>query len=153
MSTNSSIIVMHPVSGLFASVYCHSDGYLEYNGVLLHRCYPALADVVALVALGDISSLTDSYDTTLSYYRWRADPIRINISDVLSDHDMYEYNYLFRDGEWHVKHAGNAWKPLGEQVSGMDMPRVSGIADRWDGKTRYFPPGFSAGRLVDWSTI
>jgi hypothetical protein len=152
MSTNSSIIVMHPVSGVFASVYVHSDGYLQYNGVLLHRCYTTLEQVAALVSLGDISSLGDSYATTLSYYRGRSDPVRINISPVLSDHDEYEYNYLFRDNEWHVKYHGNAWKPLGEQVSGMGMPRVSTIEDRWDGKTR-FHPYRRMDMLDDWSTI
>lgn len=151
MSTNSSIILKHPKSDVYASVYCHSDGYLEHNGVILQRCFTTLEQVLALVSLGDLSYLGNSYDTALSYYRWRKDPIQINISDVLSDHDQHEYSYLFREGEWFVKFHGNAWHPLAPLVADMPMPRVSDTTDRWDGKTRYRP--FGQPMIDVWSTI
>ena len=54
MGTRSRIAVMH--GEVCKSVYCHWDGYLEYNGSLLHKHYDS-AKANNLVALGDLSSL------------------------------------------------------------------------------------------------
>ena len=54
MGTRSRIGVMH--GDVCKSVYCHWDGYLEHNGVILHEHYDS-AKANHLVALGDISSL------------------------------------------------------------------------------------------------
>ena len=54
MGTRSRIGVMH--GDVVKSVYCHWDGYLEHNGMLLQENYDS-AKANNLVALGDISSL------------------------------------------------------------------------------------------------
>ena len=54
MGTRSRIGVMH--GDVCKSVYCHWDGYLEHNGVILHESYDS-AKANNLVALGDLSSL------------------------------------------------------------------------------------------------
>ena len=54
MGTRSRIAVMHGDN--CKSVYCHWDGYLEYNGSLLQKHYDS-AKANNLVALGDLSSL------------------------------------------------------------------------------------------------
>ena len=54
MGTHSRIGVMH--GDTVKSVYCHWDGYLEHNGVILQKHYDS-ARANNLVALGDISSL------------------------------------------------------------------------------------------------
>ena len=54
MGTRSRIGVMH--GDVCKSVYCHWDGYLEYNGILLQEHYDS-AKANHLVALGDVSSL------------------------------------------------------------------------------------------------
>jgi len=54
MGTHSRIGVMH--GDIVKSVYCHWDGYLEHNGVILQKHYDS-ARANNLVALGDISSL------------------------------------------------------------------------------------------------
>lgn len=54
MGTRSRIGVMH--GDVCKSVYCHWDGYLEYNGMLLQEHYDS-AKANHLVALGDLSSL------------------------------------------------------------------------------------------------
>ena len=54
MGTRSLIAVMH--GDVCKSVYCHWDGYLEHNGVILQEHYDS-AKANQLVALGDISSL------------------------------------------------------------------------------------------------
>ena len=54
MGTRSRIAVMHGDN--CKSIYCHWDGYLEYNGSLLQKHYDS-AKANNLVALGDMSSL------------------------------------------------------------------------------------------------
>jgi hypothetical protein len=54
MSTRSRIGVMHGTN--CKSVYCHSDGYLDYNGRMLLEHYDS-TKANFLVALGDLSSL------------------------------------------------------------------------------------------------
>ena len=54
MGTRSRIGVMH--GDVCKSVYCHWDGYLEHNGVILQENYDS-AKANHLVALGDLSSL------------------------------------------------------------------------------------------------
>ena len=54
MSTNSRIAVMHGT--VCKSVYCHWDGYLAHNGVILQEHYDS-SKANHLVALGDLSSL------------------------------------------------------------------------------------------------
>jgi hypothetical protein len=54
MGTRSRIGVMH--GDVCKSVYCHWDGYLEHNGVILQEHYNS-AKANHLVSLGDLSSL------------------------------------------------------------------------------------------------
>jgi hypothetical protein len=54
MGTRSRIGVMH--GNLCKSVYCHFDGYLEHNGVILQEHYDS-ARANHLVSLGDLSAL------------------------------------------------------------------------------------------------
>lgn len=56
MSTNS-IIAKQYEDGTIRSIYCHWDGYYEYNGDLLNKYYPFNFKIEALLDLGDISSL------------------------------------------------------------------------------------------------
>ena len=57
MSTRSRIGIKDPKSGKIRSVYCHSDGYFEGVGLMLHRHYRDTAKIKALIALGDLSTL------------------------------------------------------------------------------------------------
>ena len=54
MGTRSRIGVMH--GDKVKSVYCHWDGYLSHNGIVLQEHYDS-AKANHLVALGDLSSL------------------------------------------------------------------------------------------------
>lgn len=56
MSTRSSIAIKRP-NGTVESIYCHSDGYLEYNGVMLNNFYREMRKINSLINLGDISFL------------------------------------------------------------------------------------------------
>ena len=56
MSTNSSICMLGK-DGKVKEIYCHWDGYLDYNGNLLINHYKDPEKVKSLIALGSISSL------------------------------------------------------------------------------------------------
>ena len=56
MSTNS-IIAKQYENGTIKSIYCHWDGYFEYNGRILDESYGYSFKVDDLIELGEISSL------------------------------------------------------------------------------------------------
>lgn len=56
MSTRSNIAIKHK-DNTYDMIYCHSDGYLEYNGVVLYKYYQDENKIKNLIDLGDISLL------------------------------------------------------------------------------------------------
>ncbi len=93
------------------SVYCHWDGYPEFNGVKLVEHFNSHDAAAELIDGGGISSLWDNHAwdmTTLPtcgprYFTSRGDeynPPRLNsnLNEYLSEGE--EYAYLFANGEW-----------------------------------------------------
>lgn len=127
MGTRSRIAVMHGDN--CKSVYCHWDGYLEYNGKMLQEQYNS-SKANHLVALGDISSLRPNVfipdgvehsfekpadDITVFYGRDRGEK---NV-DFCTDSSFgkflervedcgAEYYYIMKDGEWYAGCIYNA---------------------------------------------
>lgn len=121
MGTRSRIGVMHGT--VCKSVYCHWDGYLEYNGKLLQENYDS-SKANFLVALGDISSLRKSIeipegvehsfekptdDITIFYGRDRGEKgvdfaVDFTFENFLNrvDECGAEYYYIMKDGVWYV---------------------------------------------------
>lgn len=58
MSTRSNIGKLNP-DGTVTRIYCHFDGYLSHNGYTLVEHYQDEAKVDQLLALGDLSTLSD----------------------------------------------------------------------------------------------
>jgi hypothetical protein len=56
MGTRSFISIKHK-DNTYSGVYCHWDGYPEWNGKILKEDYQARSKVVDLIDGGDISSL------------------------------------------------------------------------------------------------
>ena len=50
---------MEQDDGSYKGVYCHSDGYLTYNGAMLLDHYNSREKADALIALGDLSLLCE----------------------------------------------------------------------------------------------
>lgn len=125
MSTRSSIAIKRK-DGTIESVYCHSDGYLEYNGIMLDKFYRNQEKINSLINLGDLSFLdrrvnpepdvTHSFDfdkrqegVTVAYGRDRNDKntqkkIHKNLSeytDYLFDSWLiYAYLYDEENSKW-----------------------------------------------------
>jgi len=129
MSTNSRIAIKRD-DGTITAVYCHWDGYPEYNGRILCRYYETLEKAEALVALGGLSSirprlapdegethtfLNAKSDITIAYYRDRGE-----IFDSLEYPNSkeyygstYDYRYMFFSGRWFINGGEvDTWVPL-----------------------------------------
>jgi hypothetical protein len=130
MATRSRIGIKNP-DGTVKSVYCHWDGYPDYNGRILCAHYATREAAEALIALGSISSLRERLapdegevhnfdnpkrDITIAYHRDRGEDLEI---EDYSDVERYymsttDYRYLFSDGKWFVDSTDerNTWVPL-----------------------------------------
>jgi len=126
------------------SIYCHWDGYVEYNGKMLIDYYNNNARTEELINLGDISSLRKKIstsgehsfdnpqeDVTIAYHRDRGEEKRINeeyLTNFLENivESDIEFVYLrFRD-EWlyatvdydyiQEKYVLSAFRPLEYKV-------------------------------------
>lgn len=128
MATRSTIAMEQP-DGRIMKIYCHWDGYLDHNGEILHTHYRDRARVLALMLLGNISSLREQigephdFDAHYSkgdareawcvaYGRDRGE--KDSEAQVYRDFDHYreecqfeEFNYIFRlDDQWYVEFYG-----------------------------------------------
>ena len=151
MGTRSRIGVMHGDN--VKSVYCHWDGYLEHNGVILQEHYDS-AKANNLVALGDLSSLkpeigiqhafgyhgteisAEDYETQFGnmctfYGRDRGEKgtewkTHTNFVDFFAEVEgsWGEWYYVMRDGVWYV---GNCHK-TDEQFYQKLVPLAEALA-------------------------
>jgi len=116
MATRSRIAI-EDQDGTVRSIYCHWDGYPEYNGVVLQESYQTREKVEQLIALGSISSLkplanppegaTHTFnnpleDVTVAFCRDRGEELSIkshkNVKEF-SESDIEEYGYVFTAAE------------------------------------------------------
>lgn len=120
MSTRSLICREQP-DGTYYGIYCHSDGYLSYNGAMLLDHYSDMEKLDKLLALGDISSLNINVDpdptkphsfdydkrqagVVVAYGRDRGETgveaRQISLKDAQDS--WCEYMYIFaQDGKWY----------------------------------------------------
>ena len=96
------------------SVYCHYDGYPEFNGRVLREHYTTVEQVRELIDGGNISCLHTNAGwnnetlpkTGPKYYTSRGESIRENeprVDDNIVEYlnDGEEYAYIFNNfGEW-----------------------------------------------------
>lgn len=95
------------------SVYCHWDGYPEYNGKMLLEHYNTPAKVRKLLHKGDFSSLQENI-SDIEYYVDRGDEdteaVTQNLGDFIKmcQDSWCEYFYILRkDGKWTVAESGS----------------------------------------------
>ena len=140
MSTNSVIGVMH--GDKCKAIYCHSDGYLSYNGKVLLENYNS-SKANFLVAMGDMSVLGKEigekidFDDRMEYdenniakqcrfYGRDRDEtgiefITVNNFDELCDHFDSEYYYIMKDDVWYVSIGGAKLLVLSEVLETADL--------------------------------
>ena len=108
MATRSRIAIENQ-DGSVTSIYCHWDGYIKSNGVILNNNYTTKDKVEELIALGDLSSLGETIDRTVSYHRDQGDDLVqtpfSNVEElfITGYGSGVEYIYCFtKDGIWLV---------------------------------------------------
>lgn len=121
MSTRSLICIQRE-KGKYDAIYCHSDGYLTYNGAMLYDHYKDREKVEKLINLGNISLLAEKVDpdpskphsfdynqrqegVTVAYGRDRGEKdqeTQRNISfEKLKEWPWIEYIYIYNlNNEW-----------------------------------------------------
>jgi hypothetical protein len=106
MGTRSTIALEY-ADGTVGQVYCHWDGYLDNNGMILYKHYSDPFKVRELLDNGDMSSLdTDVEGCTFYKERGEDCPQHMfkNYDEYVSEHQHEEYEYILRkDGNWYVK--------------------------------------------------
>lgn len=128
MSTRSTIAIRHE-DGTVKKIYCHSDGYIEWNGSILQKYYSTADKVEKLLALGNLSCLgpeikpDDPHDWDLGNRDSRfckTYTSRGETKEYAAPDQMEEYNYLFDESEaawivtWEVcKKPEDAAKSIG----------------------------------------
>ena len=142
MGTRSNVAYATEDNKVFAS-YCHYDGYIEHNGVMLLKYYNGEKQARDLVDNGYMSSLQPTIDQINEGrvhedkpIEYRNEFIFMNDLEALWD----EFVYLFKEGKWYVAESDNvktpqaynksqwfhtSFKPLDEVVSLEMMERVA----------------------------
>lgn len=141
MSTRS-LIAKKIGEDKYLTIYCHSDGYLTYNGALLLDHYNTPEQVNKLLALGDISylakrlepdpSLPHSFDyderqegVTLAYGRDRGEKgtqaREATLADLDDESNWTEYVYIYdENGKWKYFKAGESKNGLRDVQVDLD---------------------------------
>jgi hypothetical protein len=130
MATRSRIAI-EKEDGTVESIYCHWDGYPEYNGRILVENYKDHEKVQALIDLGAISSLAPNVEADPDTRHTFNDPVggvvvaygrdrgetgvnkksHGSVPDFFNG-DIEEYGYLFtQEGQWLVKSWGRDNQP------------------------------------------
>ena len=116
MGTRSKIAIEN-ADGSVTAVYCHWDGYPQWNGKTLAKHYGHREKAQQLIDLGSISSLQEfvfpegehSFDkpedrVTIAYHRDRGEDLRQEQYPSVEHYliaDVEEYGYLFTaEGSW-----------------------------------------------------
>lgn len=133
MGTRSAIGIKH--GDVVKAVYCHWDGYLEHNGLILARFYDNSVKVNKLISMGDLSSLGASIgekhdfnqvnlaetleETVCKFYKRDRGEENVDyrtfkdVQDFLENFNAgEEYHYLFDNGKWYYSAYGEEFKPL-----------------------------------------
>ena len=133
MGTRSTIALEY-ADGTVGQVYCHWDGYLEHNGMILYKHYSDPFKLRELMDLGDLSSLGErigsqhAFDKAPQgectfYKRDRKEngvsqKMYDNFADYVARHQYEEYEYILRqDGVWYVGDHSEAFVPLADVLA------------------------------------
>lgn len=108
MATRSTISFYK--EGIVKTIYCHWDGYLSHNGIILLQHYNTIEKIEELFSFGDCSSLDEEISKCEFYARDRNETgtecREYNVGSVtnvkqIEREESEEYDYLFYDNCWH----------------------------------------------------
>jgi hypothetical protein len=120
MGTRSTIALEY-ADGTVGQIYCHWDGYLDHNGMILYANYEDPFKVRELLDNGDMSSLDRTVEGC-TFYKDRGEvcpqTMFKNCADYTDNHAYEEYEYILRkDGNWYVKCHEAPYVLLGDAIA------------------------------------
>ena len=134
MSTHACIAVLRPNTSIH-SVYLHSDGYLSWTGVRLHRSFNTYEKAAELIGHGDIVCLADdigvkhdrnetrsNYEARTSFYArdGGGDPNiehHANFGIFSAYSAQWEFTYFFNGEKWLTwNHTHTVAEPLSQAL-------------------------------------
>lgn len=137
MSTRS-YIAKKLEDNTYKYIYCHSDGYLEHNGVILNKYYSKESEVDELLALGSISCLGNypgdndasrpndeeynkwyrrGMNQCIAYHRDMGREFEIFTTNDIDDiHGVQDYTYVWITNCWYVAKGSDCFVPLEEAL-------------------------------------
>lgn len=122
MGTRSTIALEY-ADGSVGQIYCHWDGYLDNNGMILYANYEDPFKVRDLLDNGDMSSLGRTVGDS-SFYKERGEVCLQHMfksyDEYVSEHQYEEYEYILRtDGNWYVKCHSAPYMLLADAIAEM----------------------------------
>ena len=115
MGTKSNIAYKKE-DGSIVSSYCHYDGYVENNGVMLLKHYNGEKQARELVDNGYMSSLGSTIEV-INEGRANKDEPELYKNEYYFINDLdtlfIEFVYLFKDGGWNVSRSMSVSTPEG----------------------------------------
>jgi hypothetical protein len=121
MATRSNIGILNQ-DGTVNYIYCHYDGYIDYNGKTLNEHYTTEDKVRELIDLGNLSALMYSIEDCVAYHRDKGETKReartCSYVDYTKEY-FEEYVYLFTPGHgWEVREYGvGYWADLDKALN------------------------------------
>jgi len=113
MGTRSNVAYATEDDKIIAS-YCHYDGYIEHNGVMLLKYYNGEKQARELVDNGYMSSLLSTIDE-INEGRVHKDKPTEYPNERLFMYELdalwIEFVYLFKDGKWYVAESDSVKTP------------------------------------------
>jgi hypothetical protein len=142
MATRSAIGMVRN-DGKIVGIYCHWDGYIDYNGRLLYENYTTYDKVEELMKLGSLSSLgkeigvkhdfeLDTNGAFCTAYGRDRDEKNCEAKVFNSKKEFVEnynecwaeYFYLFDNGEWRwTTELGKPFKKLSVAVEALERKK------------------------------
>ena len=136
MGTRSTIALEY-ADGTVDQIYCHWDGYLEHNGMILEKHYKDPFVLQKVMDLGDMSSLGErigsqhAFDKApegeCTFYKRDRNESGVgakrfkSFADYKANHQYEEYEYILRqvDGKavWFVAEHGNHYVKLASAIA------------------------------------
>jgi len=102
MATRSSINLFNKETGKIIGCYCHFDGYISHVGRLLKQNYTSDDQIKYLIYKGPIETLNTTIESSIFFI----DGVQHHEVTTTIEIPSYNYDYLFINGEWLVRHSG-----------------------------------------------
>ena len=133
MSTSSRIAVVESPSKVL-SIYCHSDGYIEGNGICLQEYYNSQEKALEIIKQNDCSYLCSTIEESRFYNTWRNENTKsvehpsiescLDYTFPKEGFNDIEYLYIWMGTQWMVKAGYFLGVSSGQPIGGHTLIKL-----------------------------